>query len=88
MTRSAFRKWFWVHKWASLICTAFLLLICVTGLPLIFHDEIEQLLDTDPPYASLPANTPNAFLDGSVAKSRQLYPGYIYVSTFIDDDEP
>jgi uncharacterized iron-regulated membrane protein len=88
MTRSAFRKWFWVHKWASLICTAFLLLICVTGLPLIFHDEIEQLLDTDPPYASLPANTPNANLDGIVAKSRQMYPGEIIVATFIDDDEP
>jgi uncharacterized iron-regulated membrane protein len=88
MTRSAFRKWFWVHKWASLICTAFLLLICVTGLPLIFHDEIEQLLDTDPPYASLPANTPTTNLDGIVAKSRQMYPGEIIVATFIDDDEP
>jgi len=65
-----------------------LLLICVTGLPLIFHDEIEQLLDTDPPYASLPANTPTANLDGIVAKSRQMYPGEIIVSTFIDDDEP
>jgi hypothetical protein len=88
MTRSAFRKWFWVHKWASLICTAFLLVICVTGLPLIFGEEIEHLLDTDPPYVSLPANTPNANLDEIVAKSRQMYPGEIIVSTFMDDDEP
>lgn len=88
MTRSAFRKWFWVHKWASLICTAFLLVICITGLPLIFGEEIEHLLDTDPPYASLPADTPSANLDGIVAKSRQMYPDEIVVSTFMDDDEP
>lgn len=41
MTRGATRGWFLVHKWTSLICTAFLLLLCVTGLPLIFHDEID-----------------------------------------------
>ncbi len=36
------KRWFWWHKWTSLICTAFLLLLCLTGLPLIFHEEIEH----------------------------------------------
>ena len=32
-----------VHKWTSLISTLFLLMLCITGLPLVFHDEIEAL---------------------------------------------
>ena len=41
MTRRAIRGWYLVHKWTSLVCTAFLLMLCLTGLPLIFHDEID-----------------------------------------------
>ena len=33
----AIRTWAWVHKWSSLVCTVFMLLLCLTGLPLIFH---------------------------------------------------
>lgn len=43
MTAATIRYWYLVHKWTSLLCTAFLLMLCVTGLPLIFHDEIDQL---------------------------------------------
>jgi len=45
MTRAALRRWFWVHKWSSLVCTLFLLVICVTGLPLVLRDELSDLLD-------------------------------------------
>ncbi|MDR6623836.1 PepSY-associated TM helix domain-containing protein [Caulobacter segnis] len=38
------RFWIWAHKWSSLICTAFLLVLCVTGLPLIFRGEIDHAL--------------------------------------------
>ena len=38
------RFWVWAHKWSSLICTAFLLVLCVTGLPLIFRGEIDHAL--------------------------------------------
>ena len=34
MTRKAIKGWYLVHKWTSLICIAFLLLLCITGLPL------------------------------------------------------
>jgi uncharacterized iron-regulated membrane protein len=37
------KAWWLVHKWTSLVCTVFLLLLCMTGLPLIFHEEIEHL---------------------------------------------
>ncbi len=43
MTRRGIRAWSATHKWTSLVCTAFLLMLCVTGLPLIFHDEIDAL---------------------------------------------
>ena len=35
------------HKWSSLVCTVFMLLLCLTGLPLIFHHEIGHLLGTE-----------------------------------------
>ena len=49
MTRSAVRVWYLLHKWTSVPCTAFLLMLCLTGLPLIFHDEIDALAGGPPP---------------------------------------
>lgn len=43
MTRRTIKAWFLIHKWSSIISTLFLLMLCFTGLPLIFHDEIESL---------------------------------------------
>lgn len=43
MKRSTIKAWFLIHKWSSIVSTLFLLMLCVTGLPLIFHDEIESL---------------------------------------------
>jgi uncharacterized iron-regulated membrane protein len=43
MTRNATRRWYLVHKWTSIVCTLFLLMFCITGLPLIFHHEIDEL---------------------------------------------
>lgn len=47
MTRIAIRRWYLVHKWSSIVPTLFLLMLCVTGLPLIFHDEIEAAMGQD-----------------------------------------
>ena len=44
MTPKALRKWSWVHKWSSIICTLFMLMLCITGLPLVFQEEIDDLL--------------------------------------------
>ncbi|SHH81223.1 PepSY-associated TM helix domain-containing protein [Pollutimonas bauzanensis] len=82
------RLWYSIHKWTSLVCTAFLLTLCLTGLPLIFSDEISTWLDDDPPYAVLPANAPLADLDHLVDVAKQKYPEQIITSAFMDDDEP
>lgn len=47
MRASTVKAWELIHKWTSLICTAFLLMLCITGLPLIFHDEIDNALNPD-----------------------------------------
>lgn len=86
-TTSHLRRWYQIHKWTSLVCTVFLLLLCLTGLPLVFHDEIDHWLEPHH-YVSLPAGTPNASLDRIVAKSHQMFPKEILASLFIDDDEP
>lgn len=82
------RKWFWWHRWTSLICTIFLLLLCLTGLPLIFGEEIDDMLDPDPPYEALPANTPRANIDPLVHYALDKNPGMTPTFVFVDDDEP
>ena len=42
------RLWSVVHTWTGLISTVFLLLLCLTGLPLIFLHEIDELLGYAP----------------------------------------
>ena len=42
-TRSV-RIWIGIHKWTSLVCTFFLLILCTTGLPLIFHEDIDRYI--------------------------------------------
>ncbi|MBW7969247.1 PepSY domain-containing protein [Bradyrhizobium sp. BR 10289] len=86
--KPALRRWLFVHKWSSLVCTLFLLLICVTGLPLVLRDEIDGMLDDALPYAQVPEGTPNVSLDRVVDASRKLYPGETIISVFVDDDEP
>ncbi len=47
----------------------FMLMLAVTGLPLIFHDEIEHLLEDEVVAPVMPAGTPHLSLD-----SRYLRP--------------
>ena len=88
MSASVLRRWFAVHKWTSLISTLFLLVICLTGLPLVFQDEIGDWLDDSAPYAQVAADAPRVSLDRVLAVARQHYPGQVATSVFVDDDEP
>ena len=88
MNVRSLRRWAAVHKWTSLVCAVFLLLFCLTGLPLIFKHELRELLSEDPPYAALPADTPRADLDAIIATARRRHPGQVPMFVFVDDDEP
>lgn len=81
------RKWALVHKWTSLICTLFLLLLCITGLPLLFQSELQGWLMPHH-YVALSSDIPAANLDHLVNVARRLYPDQVVTAIFADDDEP
>jgi len=74
LSAGAIRTWSWLHKWSSLVCTAFMLLLCLTGLPLIFHEEIGHLLGTAIEAPTMSADTPHAPLDRVLEAAHALYP--------------
>lgn len=76
-TGKSLRRWGWTHKWSSIICTVFMLMLCITGLPLIFHHEIDHLLHEEVEAAQVPAGTPLASLDLVVKNSLSKDPGQV-----------
>lgn len=88
MTRAAITRWMWVHKWASLVSTAFLLFLCVTGLPLIFHDEIDGWLAPPQALSPVAADTPRLDLDALLARALADRPGEVPLYMSFDSDRP
>ncbi|MEH2535168.1 putative iron-regulated membrane protein [Bradyrhizobium sp. AZCC 1588] len=86
-TRSL-RRWGTVHKWTSLSCTLFMLMLCITGLPLIFHHEIDELLHTEVKPAEVAPGTPTANLDRLLANALANSPGQVPHFLIWDRDEP
>lgn len=80
--------WFQIHKWTSLICTAFLLMLCLTGLPLIFHEEIEELEGKPHLAKEVPAGTPKASLDKQAESAVTKYPSKVIRYIYWDEHEP
>lgn len=83
----ALRSWSWVHKWTSLISTVFMLMLCLTGLPLIFEHEIEHWLDDGVQHTTAAAGLPMANLDAVLSAAQTQIPGkaVMYVGDFTDD---
>lgn len=88
MTRRALKAWYLVHKWTSLVCTAFLLMLCLTGLPLIFHEEIDAWLEPQAGLRPMPDGTPLLSLDRAVAAAMAAYPGERPLYMSFDTDRP
>ena len=84
MTHARLNTWRVVHTWTSLISTAFLLMLCVTGLPLIFAEEIAHAFDPAPA-AETGARAP---LDGIVAAARRAHPDRIVSGVYVDPEHP
>ncbi|MCJ2182544.1 PepSY domain-containing protein [Novosphingobium sp. 1949] len=85
------RIWSWLHTWSGLACTGFLLLLCLTGLPLIFHQEIDAL--TRAPQRTQgqalehrAANAPD--LDAMVRSALDTRPGWKPMFLLWDDERP
>jgi len=88
MTQRRFRAWMLVHKWTSLISTLVLLLLCVTGLPLIFKEEIEAVINPQPAMPAVAPGTPSPSLDEIVRAALQAHPGDVPISIGFFKDKP
>ena len=88
MSRKTVKTWYLVHKWTSLICTLFLLMLCVTGLPLIFYEEIETALGRHPQAAAAAPGTPLANLDAIAADAVSRRPGEVLQYVSFEDHDP
>src|ERR1700760_4724652 len=82
------RIWSIVHRWSSLVSTVFLLLLCLTGLPLIFHHEIDELLGYVPYPQAVPAGAPKSTVDQIAAAALASDPGKVLQYIAWDKDAP
>jgi uncharacterized iron-regulated membrane protein len=88
ITLKSARRWFLWHKWTSLICTIFLLMLCITGLPLVFYHEIEELTEEKSAQVNTAEGSPRLSLDALHQKALDLNPGKVVRYIFWDEDEP
>jgi uncharacterized iron-regulated membrane protein len=77
-----------VHRWTSLVSTVFLLLLCLTGLPLIFHHELDELLGYAPKPVAAPAGVQKATVDRIAKAALASDPGKVLQYIAWDIDAP
>ena len=87
MKTRTIRAWSWTHKWSSLVSTLFLPMLCVTGLPLVFTHEIEEVLLEQAWVAANP-DGPLLSLDEVLAAGLALHPGEAPAFMSFDEDRP
>jgi uncharacterized iron-regulated membrane protein len=87
LSTKAIRRWSWTHKWSSLVSTLFMLLVCVTGLPLIFNHEIQHWLYADLEPKEMPTGTPKASMDRVLATARAAEPDQVVQFVVADPDD-
>ncbi len=89
MKPRSLRAWVWAHKWSSLVCTVFMLLLCLTGLPLIFAHEIAHLTgkSVELPASGAPADA-RASLDAVVAAGHARLPERVVQFASPDEEDP
>lgn len=84
-----FKTWYWIHKWTSLISTVFILMLCLTGLPLIFAHEIDHWLghSVEPPVLdNPPAET--ASIESILVDAKQRRPQDVVQFLVADYHDP
>ncbi|MEM1436914.1 MAG: PepSY-associated TM helix domain-containing protein, partial [Pseudomonadota bacterium] len=72
-SKRSLRRWLWVHEWTSLISTIFVLIACITGLPLVFHHELEALFASE----QIQAATEERSFDALIEAAEVAHPGHV-----------
>lgn len=92
MSARRLRGWQWVHRWSSLVCTMFLFVLCLTGLPLVFRDEIADWARGDGATpVGVSDQAPRADLGAMVDAARGpagRFPGQVVRWISLEDDRP
>lgn len=88
MTPLSLKRWSWIHKWSSLVCTVFMLLLCITGLPMIFQHEIGAWTGKMVSAPTLAQPLPLVHLDRVVTSAQALHPDKTVDFLFREVDEP
>lgn len=89
MRTRTLRAWLWLHKWSSLVSMLFLLMLCLTGLPLIFHEEIDHWLDPHPPMHVVAPGTVAPPLESLVQRALASRPArHVVPYLYFIEDEP
>ncbi|MGH8564295.1 MAG: PepSY-associated TM helix domain-containing protein [Gammaproteobacteria bacterium] len=88
MNTQTIKTWYVVHKCTSLICTVLLLMLCITGLPLIFGHEIHHAFEDHVEPRAMPASTPRINLDAIIADAKGRRPQDFMQFVSTDEDEP
>ncbi len=88
MKARSVRIWTALHRWSSLVSTIFLLLLCLTGLPLIFHHEIDEWLGYAPRPLATEAARQKATTDQIARAALAANPGKVLQYIAWDQDEP
>jgi uncharacterized iron-regulated membrane protein len=86
--QKTYKGWYQVHKWTSLVCTVFILMLCITGLPLIFHHEIDHWLGYSTEVPAIDHAGPDADVDAVVADALARRPGDTVQFLVADAHEP
>jgi uncharacterized iron-regulated membrane protein len=88
VTPVALRSWYVIHKWSSLIPTVFLIVLCITGLPLIFRDELRELLGDEAVLPAVAADAAPVRLDEVARRALAARPGEVLQFLSFSDDRP
>lgn len=86
MKPATLRAWSKVHTWSGLICTLFMLILALTGLPLVFHDEIDGI--GKPERIERWNDAELVSLDRAIAAALALEPGAVPIYLSFDEDRP
>lgn len=63
-------------------------MLCITGAPLIFSHEINNLLGNEVNAPEMPAHTSHVSMDAMLAKVQNLYPQHVVQFMYQEADEP
>lgn len=87
MTARTVRIWYKIHRWTSIVSTAFLLMLCITGLPLVFYHDILHWQHAELAPPPMPEGTASAPLAAVEAAASARHPREVVTFLSWDEDD-